>query len=72
QALAGLAQAWPLPEGERIPALPEFCPAKESHLNKALTAEYPLQLSGFHTKGHTHWTYRNVLVLPEAGPDGVW
>ncbi|MDI4751790.1 hypothetical protein MJL81_33765, partial [Salmonella enterica subsp. enterica serovar Anatum] len=38
QALADLAQTWTLPEGERIPALPEFCPAKESHLNKALTA----------------------------------
>lgn len=72
QALADLAQAWTLPEGERIPALPEFCPAKESHLNKALTAKYPLQLSGFHTKGHTHSTYSNVLMLHEAVPDEVW
>lgn len=72
QALADLAQTWTLPEGERIPALPEFCPAKESHLNKALTAKYPLQLSGFHTKGHTHSTYSNVLMLHEAVPDEVW
>ncbi|EBP7949776.1 molybdopterin-dependent oxidoreductase [Salmonella enterica] len=72
QALADLAQTWTLPEGERIPALPEFCPAKESHLNKTLTAKYPLQLSGFHTKGHTHSTYSNVLMLHEAVPDEVW
>jgi len=52
--------------------VPEFCVVKESHLNKALTAKYPLQLSGFHTKGHTHSTYTNVLALHEAVPDEVW
>ncbi|MGS9494725.1 hypothetical protein ACQWJN_24285, partial [Salmonella enterica subsp. enterica serovar Infantis] len=46
QALADLAQARTLPEGERIPALPDCCPANESHRTKALTAKYPLQLSG--------------------------
>lgn len=72
QALADLAKAWTLPEGDRIPAVPEFCAVTESHLNKALTAKYPLQLSGFHTKGHTHSTYTNVLMLHEAVPDEVW
>lgn len=72
QALADLAQKWTLPEGDRIPAVPEFCVVKESHLNKELTAKYPLQLSGFHTKGHTHSTYTNVLALHEAVPDEVW
>lgn len=72
QALADLAKAWTLPEGDRIPAVPEFCEVKESHLNKALTVKYPLQLSGFHTKGHTHSTYTNVLMLHEAVPDEVW
>ncbi|WP_049847851.1 DMSO/selenate family reductase complex A subunit [Trabulsiella odontotermitis] len=72
QALADLAQKWTLPEGERIPAVPEFCVVKESHLNKEMTAKYPLQLSGFHTKGHTHSTYTNVLALHEAVPDEVW
>ncbi|HGX3778680.1 TPA: DMSO/selenate family reductase complex A subunit, partial [Escherichia coli] len=72
QALADLAQKWILPEGDRIPAVPEFCVVKESHLNKELTAKYPLQLSGFHTKGHTHSTYTNVLMLHEAVPDEVW
>ncbi len=72
QALADLAQKWILPEGDRIPAVPEFCVVKESHLNKELTAKYPLQLSGFHTKGHTHSTYTNILALHEAVPDEVW
>ena len=72
QALADLAQKWTLPEGDRIPAVPEFCVVKESHLNKEMTAKYPLQLSGFHTKGHTHSTYTNILALHEAVPDEVW
>ena len=72
-ALADLAQKWILPEGDRIPlpCLSSVC-VKESHLNKELTAKYPLQLSGFHTKGHTHSTYTNVLMLHEAVPDEVW
>lgn len=72
QALADLAKKWILPQGDRIPAVPEFCVVKESHLNKELTAKYPLQLSGFHTKGHTHSTYTNILALHEAVPDEVW
>ena len=70
--LAELAKAWTLPEGDRIPAVPEFCIVTESHLNKSLTAKYPLQMSGFHTKGHTHSTYASVLMLHEAVPDEVW
>jgi anaerobic dimethyl sulfoxide reductase subunit A len=70
--LAELAKAWTLPAGDRIPAVPEFCVAAESHLNNNLTAKYPLQMSGFHTKGHTHSTYASVLMLHEAVPDEVW
>ncbi|HFZ2354458.1 TPA: molybdopterin dinucleotide binding domain-containing protein, partial [Citrobacter freundii] len=70
--LAELAKTWTLPEGDRIPAIPEFCVVAESHLNKNLTAKYPLQMSGFHTKGHTHSTYASVLMLHEAVPDEIW
>ncbi|MBJ7221306.1 MULTISPECIES: DMSO/selenate family reductase complex A subunit [unclassified Brenneria] len=72
EALAKLAGEWILPAGDKISPIPEFCPARESHLNKTLTAKYPLQLSGFHTKGHTHSTYSNVSQLHEAAPDEVW
>ncbi|EMB4690485.1 DMSO/selenate family reductase complex A subunit [Citrobacter freundii] len=72
QALADLEKILPLQEYERIPAVPEFCVVRESHLNKELFAKYPLQLTGFHTKGHTHSTYTNVLMLREAVPDEVW
>ncbi|HIE0659575.1 TPA: DMSO/selenate family reductase complex A subunit [Providencia rettgeri] len=72
QSLADLAKNLPLQGYERIPAVPEFCVVQESHLNKQLTKKYPLQLTGFHTKGHTHSTYTNVLMLREAVPDEVW
>ncbi|MBW7983000.1 DMSO/selenate family reductase complex A subunit [Enterobacillus tribolii] len=70
--LEKLAREWVLPEGDKITALPEFCAAKESHLDTSLTGKYPLQLSGFHTKGHTHSTYSNVRQLHEAAPDEIW
>lgn len=72
QSLADLAKNLPLQGYERIPAVPEFCVVQESHLNKELTVKYPLQLTGFHTKGHTHSTYTNVPMLREAVPDEVW
>ncbi|EKT62999.1 DMSO/selenate family reductase complex A subunit [Providencia burhodogranariea] len=72
EALDSLARSWILPEGDKITALPEFCIAKESHLDSTLNSKYPLQLSGFHTKGHTHSTYSNVPQLQEAVPDEIW
>ncbi|MBP6123406.1 MULTISPECIES: DMSO/selenate family reductase complex A subunit [Providencia] len=72
EALDTLSRTWILPEGDKITALPEFCIAKESHLDTALNGKYPLQLSGFHTKGHTHSTYSNVPQLQEAVPDEIW
>lgn len=72
EALDKLSKTWILPEGDKITPLPEFCIAKESHLDTALNSKYPLQLSGFHTKGHTHSTYSNVPQLQEAVPDEIW
>ncbi|WP_058910076.1 DMSO/selenate family reductase complex A subunit [Entomohabitans teleogrylli] len=70
--LEKLAREWVLPQGDKITALPEFCIARESHLDTSLSGKYPLQLSGFHTKGHTHSTYSNVRQLQEAVPDEIW
>lgn len=72
ETLAMLAQQWVLPEGDRIPPVAEFCAVQESHLNPGLTEKYPLQLTGFHTKGHTHSTYNNISYLHEAVPDELW
>lgn len=74
EALAKLAAEWILPPGDKISPIPEFYAAWESHLDsdKEKLAKYPLQLIGYHTKGHTHSTYANVPQLKEAVPDEIW
>lgn len=65
---------WVLPKelGQRIPLIPEFVAVADSMMDKELQKKYPLQLHGFHTKGHAHSTYASVAVLKEAVPNEVW
>ncbi len=69
--LAKIAETWILPEGDVISALPKYVTTWESHLDPK-TKEYPLQLFGFHTKGHVHSTYYNIPILREAVMEGLW
>ncbi|OED42985.1 dimethyl sulfoxide reductase subunit A [Endozoicomonas sp. (ex Bugula neritina AB1)] len=69
--LEKIAKEWTLPEGDVITPLPQYTVTWESHLDP-LSEKYPLQLTGFHTKGRTHSTYHNVARLREAVIDGVW
>lgn len=63
---------WVLPEGHYMTAIPEYVPVPNSHMDLEKFAQYPLQMTGFHTKGHTHSTYANVGVVAEAVPDEIW
>ncbi len=72
EQLATLNQEWELPEGDVIPAIPEYVPARDSLGEPEKMKTYPLQLTGFHTKRRTHSTYQSVAVLREAVPDEVW
>lgn len=58
--------------GQRIPLVPEFVAVADSMMDKDRLQKYPLQLCGFHTKGHAHSTYASVAVLKEAVPNQVW
>lgn len=71
-ALQHLQETWTLPEGDRIPAIPEFLAVKDTIWDQEVANKYPLQLSGFHTKGHAHSTYASVGVLKEAVPNQIW
>ncbi|MFC3024853.1 DMSO/selenate family reductase complex A subunit [Vibrio zhugei] len=71
-ALQNLQDTWILPKGDRIPAIPEFLMVPDTPWDKSLAKKYPLQLTGFHTKGHTHSTYASVAILKEAVPNQVW
>ncbi|WP_413110786.1 DMSO/selenate family reductase complex A subunit [Thaumasiovibrio sp. DFM-14] len=70
--LQDMAENTTLPEGDRITPIPEFIAVPRSHMDKDRFAKYPLQLTGFHTKGHTHSTYASVGVNQEAVPDEIW
>ncbi|UJF18416.1 molybdopterin-dependent oxidoreductase [Vibrio sp. SS-MA-C1-2] len=70
--LQKLADKWTLPTGDKITPIPEFLEVPNSFMDKPQKSKYPLQMTGFHTKGHTHSTYASVSVLAEAVPDEIW
>ena len=72
-ALAELNNTWELPEGDSIPAIPSYTPSRRG-LGAPQTERntYPLQLTGFHTKSHTHSTYANVVEVQSVAPGTVW
>ncbi len=72
EALAQKGQEWILTEGDRIPAVAEYCPTFEGVSDTEMLKTYPLQMIGFHTKGHTHSTYYSVAMLREAVPHMAW
>ncbi|MDV5169294.1 DMSO/selenate family reductase complex A subunit [Photobacterium rosenbergii] len=71
EALAQLAEERPVLEGDKICAIPEYVPAVEG-FEQSRGNKYPLQMTGFHTKGHVHSTYTSVAQLQEAAPDLIW
>lgn len=72
EQLAKLDQEWELPEGDRIPAIPEYVPAREGLGEPEKMKKFPLQLTGFHTKRRAHSSYHSIAVLEEAVPDELW
>ncbi|MGF1757065.1 molybdopterin-dependent oxidoreductase [Photobacterium sagamiensis] len=72
EALAQVAKEREIMPGDKITPIPEYHPAIEGIEDHAMLEKYPLQLTGFHTKGHCHSTYSSVAQLREAAPDAVW
>ncbi|HGJ5890629.1 MAG TPA: DMSO/selenate family reductase complex A subunit [Arsenophonus apicola] len=72
EQLNKIAQEWQLPDGDRIPAIPEYCANREGVENVARKKQYPLLMTGFHNKGHVHSSYYSVAMLREAIPHQFW
>lgn len=72
EALAKLEKEWQLAPGDRITAVAEYCPTFEGVSDVDTLKTYPLQMTGFHIKGHTHSSYYNVAMLREAVPHQFW
>lgn len=72
EQLAERVKNWELPEGQRIPAIPEYCVNKEGVELQHNQQKFPLLMTGFHDKGHVHSSYFNVEMLREAIPHQFW
>ena len=70
EKLAGFADTWELGEGETISPLPIWDPAYDG-VND-LTDEYPLLISGFQSKAHTHSSYGNNPIIASVTHDSAW
>ncbi|RKS87579.1 anaerobic dimethyl sulfoxide reductase subunit A [Orbus hercynius] len=72
ETLANIAKEWELDEQDKLYPIPAYLPAIEGVEDSAGLAKYPLQLTGYHTKGHCHSSYANLPQLKEASADAVW
>ncbi|WP_392562382.1 DMSO/selenate family reductase complex A subunit [Orbus sturtevantii] len=72
QALADIANDWQLDEKDKLYPIPAYLPAIEGVEDIEGLKQYPLQLIGYHTKGHCHSSYANLSQLKEASVDAVW
>lgn len=72
ERLANIAKEWDYPADQRIPAVPEYCVNTEGVENKQAKQKYPLQMTGYHDKGHAHSSYFNIAMLREAVPHQYW
>ncbi|MWP50135.1 DMSO/selenate family reductase complex A subunit [Gilliamella sp. Lep-s21] len=72
EALATIANEWELDPEDFLHPIPAYLPAIEGSEDKSKREKYPLQLIGFHTKGHCHSTYSNLPQLREAVANSLW
>ena len=70
ETLAGFEATWELAEDEVVTALPIYDPGFLGY--EACTEEYPLQITGFHYKAHTHSSYANNEVIQTAAQHVAW
>ncbi|GGP64108.1 dimethyl sulfoxide reductase subunit A [Shewanella algicola] len=59
-------------KGDTITAIPQYTVTWDGYEDEDTSTDYPLQLSGYHTKGRTHSSYHNVPWLREAVEDAIW
>lgn len=72
EQIAEIAATRKVEKGDKIIPTPEYWPAVEGMEDHGQLKKYPLQMTGFHTKGHVHSTYSSVAQLNEAVPDEIW
>ena len=71
-ALVQIAEQWEFDEGDILYPIPAYLPAIEGSEDTQKRQKYPLQLIGFHIKGHCHSSYSNLPQLKEAVASSIW
>ena len=72
ERLAEYARTWKLREGDVIDPLPVYAPDAEYGYDDARRATYPLQMIGFHERGHAHSSFTQIDVLQAANVKRFW
>ena len=72
ESLAEIADTWHLREGDVISPLPIYAPAAEYGYDDPRRSDYPLQMVGFHERGHAHSSFTQIDVLQEANMKRFW
>lgn len=70
EQLQGVIDTLELEPGEELAAIPLYTPGLWSH--EDCTEEYPLQISAFHYKAHTHSSYATNPLLEQEAPCWLW
>ena len=72
EALAKIAGEWDIEPDDKLYPIPAYLPAIEGSEDQQKRDKYPLQMIGFHIKGHCHSSYSNLPQLREAVASSVW
>lgn len=72
EALAKIAGEWEIEPDDKLYPIPAYLPAIEGSEDQQKRDKYPLQMIGFHIKGHCHSSYSNLPQLREAVASSVW
>ena len=67
-----LNQAWELPQGDAIYALPVYEKTWEGPCDYEGMKKHPFQLIGHHYKGRVHSSYANIPWLEQVAPQQLW
>lgn len=72
ERLAKMADTWHFPEGDTIVPIPAYVPPTEYGYDDARRKDYPLQMVGFHERGHVHSSFTQIDVLQAANMKRFW
>ncbi|ACV21492.1 DMSO/selenate family reductase complex A subunit [Slackia heliotrinireducens] len=72
ERLAKIADTWHLGENDVIMPIPVYVPPAEYGYDDPRRDEYPLQMVGFHERGHAHSSFTQIDILQATNMKRFW